>query len=76
VAEPRALLLDEPFSALDPALRQQLRELAELLQRLSIPMLLITHDAADVRAFGQQTLYLQEGRLGKPPASLTETTHG
>lgn len=77
VAEPRALLLDEPFSALDPALRQQLRtELAELLQRLSIPMLLITHDAADVRAFGQQTLYLQDGRLGEPPASLTETEHG
>ncbi|WP_159876642.1 ATP-binding cassette domain-containing protein [Aquitalea denitrificans] len=77
VAEPRALLLDEPFSALDPALRQQLRsELAELLQRLSIPMLLITHDAEDVRAFGQQTLYLQDGRLGQPPAGLTETSHG
>ncbi|PXX51235.1 ATP-binding cassette domain-containing protein [Aquitalea magnusonii] len=76
VAEPRALLLDEPFSALDPALRQQLRgELADLLQRLSIPMLLITHDAADVRAFGQQTLYLQDGRLVEPPAGLTEIVH-
>jgi len=77
VAEPRALLLDEPFSALDPALRQQLRsELADLLQRLPIPMLLITHDAADVQAFGQQTLYLQDGRLVEPPAGLTETSHG
>lgn len=77
VAAPRALLLDEPFSALDPALRQQLRsELAELLQRLSIPMLLITHDAEDVRVFGQQTLYLQDGRLSQPPAGLMETIHG
>ena len=77
VAQPRALLLDEPFSALDPALRQQLRsELVELLQRLSIPMLLITHDVEDVRAFGQQTLYLQDGRLAQPAAGLTEISHG
>ncbi|RQO78323.1 ABC transporter ATP-binding protein [Aquitalea sp. FJL05] len=77
VTEPRALLLDEPFSALDPSLRQQLRaELAELLQRLRIPLLLITHDADDVRCFGEQTLYLQDGRLVEPPASQTETSHG
>ena len=44
-AQPRALLLDEPFAALDPALRARLRdELADLQAQLGIPMVLITHD--------------------------------
>ncbi|MBV8680026.1 MAG: ATP-binding cassette domain-containing protein [Aquitalea sp.] len=73
VAKPRALLLDEPFSALDPALRSQLRtELAELLQRLDIPMLLITHDAEDIRSFGQHTIYLQDGRMVSAPTRAQE----
>ena len=49
VIEPRALLLDEPFSALDPELRERLRdELSELLDRLDIPVLMITHDPQDL----------------------------
>jgi molybdate transport system ATP-binding protein len=68
VAEPRALLLDEPFAALDAALSERLRdELAELQVRLALPLLLITHDAADVRRFGDEVLEIEAGRLG--PAS-------
>ena len=64
VAEPRALLLDEPFSALDPALRERMRdELAALLERLQIPMLMITHDAEDVRRFAQASFELAQGRV-------------
>ncbi|WP_295641537.1 ATP-binding cassette domain-containing protein [uncultured Methylibium sp.] len=64
VAEPRALLLDEPFAALDPALRARLRdELADLQARLAIPLLLITHDPEDVRRFGDAVLELRDGRL-------------
>ena len=49
--EPTALLLDEPFAALDRRLRQRLRdELAELQAALKLPMLTITHDDDDVRA--------------------------
>ncbi|TRY21765.1 ATP-binding cassette domain-containing protein, partial [Geobacillus sp. LEMMJ02] len=45
VAQPRILLLDEPFAALDGAMRQRMRhELAELQARLDIPMVLISHD--------------------------------
>jgi putative thiamine transport system ATP-binding protein len=53
IAEPRALLLDEPFSKLDTALRQQMRELVFSKARgKSLPMLLVTHDEADAKAAG------------------------
>lgn len=63
VTEPQALLLDEPFAALDPALRQDLRdELDQLQRRLGIPMLLITHDPEDAARFGETILQLEGGR--------------
>jgi molybdate transport system ATP-binding protein len=64
VAEPEMLLLDEPFSALDLSLRQRMRqELAELQTHLQVPMLLITHDPADVEALGQTVFELRDGQL-------------
>lgn len=64
VARPRALLLDEPFAALDSALRARLRdELAELQAQLQLPMLLITHDEADARQLAEQVLQMEEGRI-------------
>lgn len=49
LAQPRALLLDEPFSKLDAALRGRMRTLVfGLVQSRQIPALLVTHDAADV----------------------------
>ena len=63
VAEPRALLLDEPFAALDRALRAHLRqELAELQAQLNIPLILITHDEEDVECFADAVIHLQDGR--------------
>jgi molybdate transport system ATP-binding protein len=62
VAQPRLLLLDEPFSALDSALRQRMRqELSDLQTRLDIPMVLITHDPDDVAAFGDQVVQVSDG---------------
>ena len=62
VNSPRALLLDEPFSALDPALRERMRtELDELLRRIDIPVLMITHDPADLDWFGEEALSLRDG---------------
>lgn len=64
VAKPSALLLDEPFSALDHALRATLRaELDALQRRLSIPMVLITHDPEDAALFGDVVLHLDDGRV-------------
>lgn len=62
VSEPRILLLDEPFAALDANMRARMRrELSELLARLDIPIVLITHDEADVAAFGDQVVQLDRG---------------
>jgi putative thiamine transport system ATP-binding protein len=49
LAQPQVLLLDEPFSKLDAALRGQFREFVfEHVRRLGLPTLLVTHDAADI----------------------------
>jgi putative thiamine transport system ATP-binding protein len=49
LAEPRAVLLDEPFSKLDATLRAQMRDFTfGLLRARGVPTVLVTHDAADV----------------------------
>lgn len=54
LAEPCALLLDEPFSRLDAALRAQFRRFVfEQIQRQRIPTVLVTHDPDDVPPGGQ-----------------------
>ncbi|MCS2158740.1 ATP-binding cassette domain-containing protein [Scandinavium sp. H11S7] len=54
LAQPDALLLDEPFSGLDAALRDSFRSwvFAEVKQR-NIPVILVTHDVADIPADGR-----------------------
>ncbi|HKX43210.1 MAG TPA: ATP-binding cassette domain-containing protein [Burkholderiaceae bacterium] len=62
--EPDALLLDEPFAALNPMLRAGLRsELATLRYRLGIPMVVITHDIDDLAALADHVFVLDEGRV-------------
>lgn len=59
LAEPKALLLDEPFSRLDAGLRDEIRRFvfAQVRDR-AIPALLVTHDAADAVAAGGQIVDL------------------
>lgn len=65
-AKPDILLLDEPFSALDPPLRVRMRqELAALQARLDLQMLIITHDPADVEALGEHVLEMRDGRIAR-----------
>jgi len=53
LSEPCALLLDEPFSRLDAALRAQVRELVFARAKArALPVVLVTHDEGDARAAG------------------------
>ena len=61
---PRALLLDEPFAALDAELRRGLRdELRQLMQRLALTALLVTHDRDDAFALASRFIVLRDGRV-------------
>jgi molybdate transport system ATP-binding protein len=64
IIEPKALLLDEPLSALDPQTRGRVRsELASILADVHIPTLLVTHDEADRAAFPQRVMHIERGQL-------------
>ena len=63
-SEPRALLLDEPFSALDDDLRGQLgADLRALVGQLDIPAILVTHHREDAASLGSRTLALSRGAV-------------
>lgn len=59
VSRPRLLLLDEPFSKLDMALREQMRELVfGRARQAGLPVILVTHDEADAHSAGGQVVRL------------------
>ncbi len=64
VCRPRLLLLDEPLSALDTALREDLRaDLHQQLRSLEIPVILVTHDRAEARLLGDQLVVMHGGKV-------------
>jgi molybdate transport system ATP-binding protein len=61
--EPRVLLLDEPFSAVDRETRERLyRELAAMRTRLSMPLILVTHDLNEALMLADKISLLHHGR--------------
>ncbi len=61
---PRVLLLDEPLTALDAKLKESLRdELAELLRRLHITAVHVTHDQQEALAIADRLAIMQAGRI-------------
>jgi len=67
--DPTVLLLDEPFSALDPLLR---RELQDLILTLRKTIVFVTHDLREALRLGQTLVFLREGRIvfNGPPSEL------
>jgi ABC-type Fe3+/spermidine/putrescine transport system ATPase subunit len=62
--EPRVLLLDEPLSNLDPALRERTRrELHDLIRRIGITTVLVTHEQEEAFDLGDRVAVLRAGRL-------------
>ena len=62
--EPRVLLLDEPLSNLDPTLRERTRrEIRDLIRRLGITTVLVTHEQDEAFDLGDRVAVLRSGRL-------------
>jgi molybdate transport system ATP-binding protein len=62
--QPRLMLFDEPFSALDRELRAQLTALVrELVAELKVPMVHVTHSMAEARLLADQVVRLERGRV-------------
>lgn len=63
-AEPRVLLLDEPFGALDARVRQELREwLRRLHEEIHVTSIFVTHDQEEAFAVADQVVVLRSGRI-------------
>jgi ABC-type Fe3+/spermidine/putrescine transport system ATPase subunit len=62
--EPRVLLLDEPLSNLDPSLRERTRrEIRELIRRVGITTVLVTHEQDEAFDLGDRVAVLRNGHL-------------
>ena len=65
-ARPNLLLLDEPFAALDPQLRGELRdELAAMLRRLGVTAVLVTHDQGEALLMADSVVVMREGTVAQ-----------
>jgi len=63
-AEPELVLLDEPFSNLDAALRETTRkEMRELFKKAGTSVILVTHDQAEAMTFADKVGVMQQGQL-------------
>ncbi|MEB3766396.1 ATP-binding cassette domain-containing protein [Acinetobacter sp. MD2] len=63
-AKPQLLLLDEPFSALDQNLRQDMRRLVKkMIVENQLPIILVSHDTEDADYFADELWQMQQGHL-------------
>jgi molybdate transport system ATP-binding protein len=73
--EPRVLLLDEPFSAVDRSTRQRLyREITELRRVLNMPVVLVTHDLDEAAMLADRMAVLHRGRTLQTGTPVEVTT--
>ena len=64
LSSPRLLLMDEPFSALDTALRRQIIPfLIKINQKLKLPILVVSHDLPDLLSLSQKLLLVKDGKI-------------
>ena len=76
-AEPKLLLLDEPFGALDAKVRKELREwLRHLHDEVHVTTIFVTHDQEEAMDVAEQIVVMNEGRIeqvGEPEGALRAT---
>jgi ABC-type Fe3+/spermidine/putrescine transport system ATPase subunit len=74
--EPRVLLLDEPLSNLDPALRERTRrELRHVIKRIGITTVFVTHEQEEAFDLGDRIAVLQGGHLEQVGAAVELYEH-
>jgi molybdate transport system ATP-binding protein len=62
--QPRVVLLDEPFSALDAQVKTELlREVGEQLAGQNVPTLLVTHQPEEAEILGERVVFVEKGRV-------------
>jgi len=78
--QPAFILLDEPFSSLDPSLRRSLREeVRDILRKMKATAILVTHDPGDALAMAERMIVLRNGGIeqeGAPVAIYREPKNG
>lgn len=77
VADPNIMLMDEPFGAVDPIVREELqRELKRLQRELDTTVVFVTHDIDEAFALGDQVVILRTGghiaQVGSPAEILAD----
>jgi len=75
-AEPRLLLLDEPFGALDPVSRDDLQSsLLEIVSEMELTVVFVTHDMSEALLLGDRIAFLELGQIAQlgTPTELLET---
>jgi molybdate transport system ATP-binding protein len=66
IGRPDALLLDEPFSALDSVLRTEMRELLRYIrQQFNTPIILVTHDIQEAYSMADKVVVYSSGRIAQ-----------
>lgn len=79
VGKPRLLLMDEPFSSLDPHLKDRIyEEFLELYRHKPVPTLLVTHDLREACRLGDRILVMSEGKIlqAGTPREILRTPNG
>ena len=75
-AEPKIMLMDEPFGALDPLTRDELQaEFKAIHDRLDLTTVMVTHDMTEALLLADRVAVMREGelvRIGTPSEMLTD----
>jgi osmoprotectant transport system ATP-binding protein len=75
-AEPQVMLLDEPFGALDPLIRDRLQQsFLRIRARLGLTALFVTHDVVEALILGDRIAVLEDGRLAQVGTPETLARH-
>lgn len=76
VSQPRVILMDEPLSALDAALRQQIRgEITSLAKKLGVTVLYVTHDQSEALAMSDRVIVMEQGEIVQFTSPVEIYTH-